>query len=128
MDTIILAITPILLSVIGYLVHRTVSDIDDSIKEVKKSQYVMSERQREMEVEQKTQSHKIDTLQKTVTHTHAISQTTKTTLDHNLYEMRQELKTVKDEQFEVRKNWGKIIFIMQKLHASIKKDTTDPKD
>lgn len=85
----------------------------------------MSERQRNMELEQKSQSEKLSYVSKELSHAVEVSNKTKSTLDHNLYEMRQELKIVSEEQYEHKKNWGKVIIIIQKLHAAIKKDTKE---
>jgi DNA-binding HxlR family transcriptional regulator len=115
--------TPLLIAlfgIVGYFLRDLLSDIKTTQKEHGTALSTLRTHIGRIEERQTTQNSILIELQRGVTATAEIQRETKSILDHNLYELRQQIKEQADEQFVQKQNFGKIIVIVQKLYAATK--------
>lgn len=107
----------LLTTALGYFIKQYLDEIRDTQKTQGKMLYGLSEKVTRIETKVENVSGAVQTLQKGFEYVQQTSRETKSVLDHNLYEMRQDFKKMQDEQYEQKANYGKVIVILQKLFA-----------
>lgn len=121
------SILSLFLIIIGFLLRRSISEIDDKIRSNGKSLHYVNEKLRAVELMQRTQGLQIEQTRDQSLAAASLTREMKAHVEDSLREMRQEIKRVTDEQYEQKQTFGKIIIIMQKLHAAVRGNGAPPK-
>ena len=118
-EKILLGCVLSLVSALGYLAKEMLSEIKATQKEHSTSLRVLRENITVLESKQATTNYTIQKVQESVTSVAQLQREAKSIFDHNLYEMRQQMKEYSEKQSKQKQNFGKIIFIVQKLYEAI---------
>lgn len=120
MEKVLLALLLMTLGALGWFVREMLSEIKGTQKEHGVSLTNIRNHVTKIEDKQSFLHVEFSKLRENVLAGNSTQQESKSVLDHNLYEMRQQIKQQNDELFEQKQNFGKIILIVQKLYAATK--------
>lgn len=107
----------LLTAALGYFIKERLDEIKTKQSEHSKSLYNMNERMVRVESKQDASSGAQTRIQQSFEVVQVMTRETKSMLDHNLYEMRQDFKKMQDKHYELDSKYGKVIVILQKLLA-----------
>lgn len=119
-EKIMLSLLMLMAAVIGWFIKEMLGEIRGTQKEHGTSLRILRENVTSLETKQANVEYSLRKVQESVTATAQLQRESKSILDHNLYEIRQQLKEQTDKQFKQEQNFGKVILIVQKLYAAVK--------
>ena len=119
-EKVLLGLLLMTLGALGWFVREMLAEIKGTQKEHGTSLSNIRNHVTKVEDKQSFLQVEVSKLRENVIAGNASQQETKSVLDHNLYEMRQQLKEQNDELFVQKQNFGKIFLIVQKLYAATK--------
>ena len=105
---------------IGYLFHQILSDIRDKQKQHSTSLYNLRESVVRIEAKQNLLETTVSGFTGSVRQIEQTTKDAKNVLDHNLYELRQQIKEMRDAQYDMKANYGKVILLVENLYRAKK--------